>query len=522
MKTASPAFPQVLLATSMLARSALCAPVPTPATPPVRPAAVAGLFYPKDSKVLAGSVDDFLAAAATNSIGGVRALICPHAGYEYSGTTAARAYRQVVGRRTDTVIILAASHYALFGGVSVPLTESYETPLGRVPVSAKARQLAVGSPFVLEPKCRVQRPQWSSISSRPTPAAGEDTPETWEHSVEVQLPFLQRALSNFSILPVVFGRGEPAEVARALAPMVDERTLVVASTDLSHYRPYAEAGTLDRQTVKWICELDLKALESPEAEERACGRMPVLTLLHLAKLKNWKPHLLDYRNSGDTAGDKSRVVGYCAVAFTEAEAASPSVEPQKTTPPSLFNAAEREFLLGLARQSLMRATAAKGMPEVSSNTVPEACGVAKGCFVTLKKSGQLRGCMGNILPASPLYRAVLENARSAALRDPRFSPVTAEEAPRLRIEVSVLTEPEPLPFSSPDDLLAKLKPRRHGVVLRIGERAATFLPQVWEQLPDKNQFLEHLSAKAGCRPDAWRGTDVSVSVYRVESFEERE
>jgi AmmeMemoRadiSam system protein A len=142
--------------------------------------------------------------------------------------------------------------------------------------------------------------------------------------------------------------------------------------------------------------------------------------------------------------------------------------------------------------------------------------------VTLTKSGQLRGCIGNIVPAGPLYERVVENARSAALRDPRFPPVTADEVPTLHIEISVLTEPKPLPFASPDELLARLKPHWDGVVLKIGDRGATLLPQVWEQLPDKTQFLGHLSAKAGCAPDAWRGKDVSVSTYHVESFEESE
>src|SRR5208283_2611487 len=162
----------------------------------------------------------------------------------------------------------------------------------------------------------VQRPAWAGMASKPAGAPGEDTPDTWEHSVEVQVPFLQRTLKDFKILPVIFGGAEPAEVAKALAPLVDDKTLVIASSDLSHYHPYEEARTLDRRTVKWICELDIAALQAPDAEGSACGRMPILALLHLAKLKGWKPQLLDYRNSGDTAGDKSRVVGYCAVAFT--------------------------------------------------------------------------------------------------------------------------------------------------------------------------------------------------------------
>ncbi len=529
----SPAWRKILLATTLVLAGCQerTGPAATTNHPPanrdsaapstVRQPAVAGLFYPKDPKALSAVVDRCLAAAPTNAVVGVRALICPHAGYEYSGPVAAHAYNHIADGSFDTVIILAASHYALFQGVSVPATEAYETPLGRVPVSEKARQLAKQSPFVLEPRCLVQRPQWSAVASKSCPSAGEDTPETWEHSVEVEVPFLQRTLMEFKILPIMFGRADPAEVAKALAPLVDDRTLVIASSDLSHYHPYEEARALDCQTVKWIGDLDIAALQAPDAEERACGRMPILTVLHLANLKGWKPQLLDYRNSGDTAGDKSRVVGYCAVAFTGGDgrtnAGKATMEAKSS---AQFNATERTFLLDLARQTLTRVTAGRGLPEIKSDAVPEPCRAVKGCFVTLTKSGELRGCIGNILPAGPLYQSVMDNARSAALRDPRFPAVTAEEAAKVHIEISVLTVPEPLAFASPEDLLARLQAHRDGVVLKIGERGATFLPQVWQQLPDKTEFLNHLAVKAGCAPSAWRGKDVSVSIYHVEAFEE--
>lgn len=493
---------------------------PTPQSN-VRQPAVAGLFYPKDPQALAAVIDRYLAAAPTNAFTNIKALICPHAGYEYSGPVAAHAYKSIAGGGYDTVIVLAPSHYAVFTGASVPAADVYETPLGAVPVSAKARVLAKTPPFVLEPRCFVQRPPWSSAAPKPEPATGEDTPDTWEHSIEVQVPFLQRTLKNFQILPVILGRVDPAAVALALAPIMDDRTLVIASSDLSHYHPYEAAKRLDGQTVRWICAQDIAALQSPEAEERACGRVPILTLLHLAKLKSWTPHLLDCRNSGDTAGDKSRVVGYAALAFTGNEAKPAPAKPaNEAAADAQFNAADRKFLLDLARQTLRSATAGGALPEVKIETVPASCRLAKGCFVTLTKNGELRGCIGNILPAGPLYRSVEENARNAALRDPRFPPVTTAEAGTLHIEISVLTVPEPLTFASPDDLLTSLVPRRDGVVLRIGERSATYLPQVWEQLPAKADFLNHLAQKAGCVADAWRGPDVRVLIYHAEVFGE--
>jgi len=507
----------------------------TTETARIRAPAVAGLFYPKEEKALSKMLDGFLAAVPTHSVTNLRALICPHAGYEYSGPVAAHAYKTLVGRSFDTVIILAASHYADFRGVSVPAAEAYETPLGKVPVSEKAKLLAKQNPFVLEPKCYVQRPGWSSIASKPAPPDGEDTPETWEHSVEVQVPFLQKTLKDFKILPVMFGDADPEKVAKALAEILDDKTLIVASTDLSHYHPYDEAKAMDQRTVKWICDMDFKSLQSRDARESACGRMAVLTLMHLAKLKGWTPQLLDCRNSGDTSGDKSRgVVGYAAIVFcgssgkaeetvkspAEKTSAKPELEPAPEKSAAQFTAEERKFLLDLARKTLKSVTAGGSLPKPKADAVPARLKESKGCFVTLTEAGQLRGCIGNILPAGPLYEAVMDNAQSAALRDFRFAPVTPDEVDKIHIEISVLTEPQPLAFSSPEDLLDKLQPHKDGVVLKIGLRGATFLPQVWEQLPDKVEFLSHLAQKAGGAPSDWRGKDVSVSIYHVEAFEE--
>lgn len=482
-------------------------------------------------------VDRFLAEAPAREMPNLRALICPHAGYEFSGPVAAHAYKLLVGRSYDTVIILAPSHYAAFEGASVPAADAYETPLGKVPISQKAKQLAGKKPFVLEPKCFVHRPGWAHMASKPAPGIGEDTPDTWEHSHEVQVPFLQKVLTNFSILPIVFGEVDPEQVANALAELIDDQTLIIASTDLSHYMPYERANEMDRRTIKWICDLDIKSLGAPAARETACGRGPVLALMHLAKRNGWKPHLLDYRNSGDTSGDKSQgVVGYAAIAFcaqpvqARSDAAPPSAEMATPAEPkpaqaqshqtAQFSPEEQKFLLELARKTIRSVTTGGGLPKIDPAAVPPGVKVSKGCFVTLTKHGQLRGCIGNILPAGPLYQAVIENARSAALHDFRFPPVRADELDDIHIEISVLTEPVPLQFDSPDDLLAKLQPGKDGVVLEIGERKATFLPQVWQQLPDKVEFLNHLAMKAGAGPSDWRGKNVKVSIYHVVAFEE--
>jgi AmmeMemoRadiSam system protein A len=201
-----------------------------------------------------------------------------------------------------------------------------------------------------------------------------------------------------------------------------------------------------------------------------------------------------------------------------------SAEPKSAGPHEAggeYSPEERRTLLVLARRSLVQAAQRADAPEVPHG-ISAHLRQEKGAFVTLTKGGQLRGCIGDIFPEEPLVVAVITNARNAAIRDPRFSPVTPDELGDIAIEVSVLSVPKPLPFSSPEDLLARLRPNVHGVVLNVGGARATFLPQVWEQLPDKVDFLSHLSAKAGRAPSAWRASGTEVETYTAEAFEESE
>ena len=477
----------------------------TAAAPKVREPAAAGLYYPADPAVLSRTIDTYLAAAKSESPGKLKALICPHAGYEYSGAVAAAAYRLLPGTDFETVVLLAPSHYAALDVASVSDADVFRTPLGDVPISPKARRLAQLSPFALEPRCLVQRPDWFAQSSRKPPADGRDTADTWEHADEVQVPFLQRTLKNFQLLPVVFGDVDPAKAARSLMQILDERTLIVASSDLSHFYPDAEARILDRRCTDAICALDVEKMSTQEA----CGRTPILTLLHIAKQQGWQARLLDYRNTGDVTGDKSRVVGYAAIAFYAPAAVTET-----------FTKDEQHFLLQLARKSVRESAATGRLPPLSADGLAVKLTEPKGCFITLTTGGVLRGCIGNITPQLPLFRAIADNARSAALYDPRFNAVTPGEVDRLEIEISVLTVPQPLAFTSPDDLLRKLRPHEDGVLLNISGRVATYLPQVWEQLPDKIEFLSTLAEKAGCAPGDWRKPGATVSIYHVESFKE--
>ncbi len=499
--------PLALLAllASASAREARTA-APTPEAPPrVREPAVAGLFYPGNQRDLAKIVDDLLARAPARQLPRLKALICPHAGYEFSGQTAAIGYKTLVGRDIQTVIIIGPTHYAFLVGACIPDAQAYRTPLGLMPISEKAQALARTPPFGLEKPCLVRRPDFWRLCSRPPPENDQDTPETWEHSVEAQIPFLQRVAPKCKIVPILLGRVDPEQVAKVLATLLDDKTIVVASSDLSHYHPYDAAKDLDNRCIQAICAMSPDDMKDQEA----CGKTPILALMHLAKLKGWKPQLLDARNSGDTSGQKDQVVGYAAVAFVESPAGNVA-------------APERKVLLDLARRTLTDVTANPSSqgPEVDAKSFSAQLAEKKGCFVTLTKKGALRGCIGHILPREALCQAVVDNARNAALLDPRFNPVRPDEVGEIKIEISVLTEPQPLAFTSPEDLLSKLNPNQDGVVLRIGGRTATFLPQVWEQIPDKVEFLGHLSEKAGCPPSAWRGQGASVSIYHAECFAE--
>ena len=261
----------------------------------IRPAAVAGTFYPGDPADLAADVAGYLADVPAFDAGPApKALIAPHAGYLYSGAIAARAYSRVAPLRgvVRRVVLAGPAHRVYVRGIAVPGVEAFESPLGRVPVDAGAIATLRTLPFV-------------EVSPRA---------HAFEHSLEVHLPFLQSVLDDFSIVPLVVGDATRDEMARVLDVLWGgEETLVVVSSDLSHYHPYDEARAIDRHTTNRILRLDA-GLEP----EEACGAAPINGLLEVARRRGLFARLVDLRNSGDTAGGRDRVVGYAAFAFHEA------------------------------------------------------------------------------------------------------------------------------------------------------------------------------------------------------------
>ncbi|MFA5263834.1 MAG: AmmeMemoRadiSam system protein B, partial [Opitutaceae bacterium] len=357
----------------------------TVAPPKVREPSVAGIFYPRDPAALAKEVSLLLGSVPpADPIVNLKAIVCPHAGYAYSGPVAARAYRQAAGGGFTTVVVLAPSHTAFLTEASVSDARIFRTPLGDTAISERARELAKLPPFSLEPKCQVQRPGWWQSSRKLAPLPMDDRADTWEHADEVQVPFIQIALPEASVLPVIMGEVNPSDAARALSRVIDDKTLIVASSDLSHFHPYEEARALDAKCIDAICRLDPAGI----GEQSACGRVPIRTVIELARQRGWKAKLLDYRNSGDTAGDKSRVVGYAAIAFyapSEKTAATPAVSEAH------YTVEERRALLSLARKALSSVVSTGRLPEPEASEAREKFQPLKGCFVTLTKQGELRG-----------------------------------------------------------------------------------------------------------------------------------
>ena len=434
----------------------------------IRPAAVAGAFYPGDARTLGAQVDALLGRAERSEpqLSIPKALIVPHAGYIYSGAVAGRAYGELAAARgvVTRVVLLGPVHRVPVHGLALPGASGFDTPLGRIPVDSQAVAALAGLPQVVT-----------------SPAA-----HALEHSLEVQLPFLQRVLGDFALLPLAVGDASLAEVAEVIERLWGGReTLVVASTDLSHYHRYDEAKRIDGATLARIA-----AFATDLDHEEACGATPLNGLLRVARAKGLSIRLLEACNSGDTAGDRDRVVGYSAFALYDPAGEVSQDEAGRT-------------LIGIARGAIGGALDARSGGAAAVRLLPDPAWLARpgASFVTLTIEGALRGCIGSLEALRPLGEDVAQNALHAAFRDPRFAPLTRAEWPRVQTEVSLLSAPRPMRFADEPDLLAQLRAGEDGLILECAGRRGTFLPQVWESLPDKRRFLAELRRKAGLAAD---------------------
>lgn len=470
----------------------------TPLPTPTRPAAVAGAFYPDSPQTLRAAVARHLASVGVSADAGDEAahppklLVVPHAGYVYSGDVAALGYAPLAAwsGRIRRAVLLGPTHRVAVQGLAAPTVGAFETPLGRVPID----QRALGS---LSDLPQVQR---------------SDLAHAQEHALEVQLPFLQTVLGDgFSLVPLAVGRVSPAEVDEVIERLWGgDETLVVISTDLSHYLPCAEARARDRATVQRILSLatDLRG-------EEACGAAPLNGALRAARRHGLRPRLLGLRNSGDagvTRAGADRVVGYAALAFEQAPPGATHEVAEDEADEALGS-----VLVGTARLAIAQAL---GLAEARGCALPEHPALHRpgASFVSLHTAGgRLRGCIGRLEATRALGEDVRANALAAAFEDRRFLPLRHDEWAELQVEVSVLEAAEALHAGSQDEALAALRPGIDGLILEWRGHRATLLPQVWRQLPEAAAFIAALKNKAGLAADFW-ASDLRLSRYRVRSF----
>jgi AmmeMemoRadiSam system protein B/AmmeMemoRadiSam system protein A len=465
----------------------------------VRKPVRAGSFYPSDPSELRSLITQLTIKAQNTRLQPprkkhLRAIILPHAGYIYSGWTAAHASRVLHPGQFTKVILLGPDHFIGLNHGAICDAAAYETPLGEITLHENAAKL---------------RRQHELFQSLPIH-------RDKEHSLEVILPFLQTYLGKFQLVPIIVGRPDIRDFGNALDGILDNDTLVVVSSDLSHYLSHAEAVQRDQETINAIMEM--KPEDLVKTDNRACGTAPILILLELARRHQWDPLILHYSNSGDTAGDRSRVVGYAAIAFF----GDLSMEKNDSNP--RFTEKQGQLLVNLARNTILEKLTGKSPANEAGMLTPalkdESFQAHCGTFVTLKIRGQLRGCIGNLTSTESVLDAVKRNAVNAAFHDPRFSSLSASELDRTEIEVSILTEPLPLVHRDSRDLIQKLRVNVDGVIIRKSHASATFLPQVWDQLPRPEDFLSHLCMKAGLPSDAWKSSELEVLTYQVQYFEE--
>ena len=445
----------------------------------VRSPAVAGVFYPGDAGALRDTVAGHVGAAPEPPDGDApKAVIAPHAGYRYSGPTAGAAYRAVAARRGEVtrVVVAGPAHRVALPAVGVSTARAWETPAGEFAVDVDACQALVDEGLAV-PADDAHRP---------------------EHSIEVHLPFVASVLGDVALVPLIVGRCPPAAAAEALGRMWGgNETLVVVSSDMSHYLDDAAARARDGRTRRAI----LEGRAADIGPYDACGCVPVAALMLAARERAVVPSTLAVATSADASGDASRVVGYASFGFAA---------------PGPLGPADRAWLLARARAAVAYELESGQADPLDDEDVPERVLLPGASFVTLEVDGELVGCIGSLEAQRPLWRDVARNARGAAFADPRFPPLTGDDLARTTIKVSVLSALAPLPPGH-DDLVDELRPGVDGVLLEASGHRGTFLPAVWDKLPTPEDFVDRLVGKAGLPPESWP-RDAQVWRYTTDEF----
>ena len=464
---------------------------------------IAGSWYPSDSNTLKKQIEGLFQKAESQPINNAKALILPHAGYQYSGQTAAAAIKSI-NKNYKRIIVIGPSHRTLMEDkLSITTATDYQSPLGQIPLDTEFINKLTESPLF-----------------KNVPDA-----QKYEHSVQIEIPLLQYKLGGFKLVPIVAGQCSPETINKAssiIKNLIDEDTLVIASSDFTHYGPSygympfkenipEQLKQLDMGAYKYIEQLDGKGFLEYREKTGAtiCGYIPIAILLAMMD-KPTDVHLIKYATSGQLLGDYSNSVSYFGIVFSGNWKSSTSAEEGG------LSEKEKKELLRLARQTIVYYLKNKKVPEPQELDViiDEKMKEQRAAFVTLKEHSLLRGCIGDIFPRQPLYKSVINNAINASVRDRRFLPVSIAECNNITIEISALTIPQPV--NSPD----KIRIGTDGIVLSKGERSAVFLPQVaTEQGWGLQETLSNLSMKAGLPADAWK-ENAAFQVFEAEVFGE--
>jgi AmmeMemoRadiSam system protein B/AmmeMemoRadiSam system protein A len=430
--------------------------------------AVAGQFYPSDAAELQKMISSMLAVARKPTVF-PKAIIAPHAGYIYSGQIAASAYSilQQQGQYIKRVVLLGPAHKVPLADWTVPSYSHFATPLGNVVLDRIAIDELV---------------QDYGVSVY-------DDAFAEEHSLEVQLPFLQMLIPDFKLVPILVGACDPVMLSQVIARFWGSKdTLIVVSSDLSHYLSYADAWALDLKTIDAIVS------QHPEkiTDNQACGRYPLKSLLHFVRALGLNIRAIDVRNSGDTQQTMDRVVGYGAFHVYDADETA-----------GLYTHKQKRLLIEIAKQSIIYGEKNKNPGFPAIERLPFDAKLKRASFVSLHKQGKLRGCIGSLVAHTHVAYDVAQNAFNAAFRDQRFSVVTEAEFKEIQLQISLLTAPTPMNFTSESDLLRQLSPGLDGLIIHDQDKHATYLPSVWSHFPDKKRFLSELKIKAGLDKNHW-------------------
>ncbi len=428
----------------------------------IKPPSVAGTFYSESAEKLKQDISFFQNDEDNILSSYSRAVIVPHAGLIYSGNLAYLGL-SALKKNLKTLFIFAPAHKMYFEGISLTSYDFWQTPLGNVEIDKKINEELKEFGFI------------------------NDEAYKQEHSVEIQLPLIQTIFNNVKIVPVLIGKTDYKTISKIIEKYYDNEDLgFIISSDLSHFLTYDEAKKEDYITAHLIEHLDIESFKP----EMACNSTGIKALMNFAKMKNFPLLVCGMFNSGDVTGDLSRVVGYGAWALYEGEKNA------------FIKKYYSNFILELCKLSIKSAYE----PINEKIEVPLIMKQNGASFVTLEKNGSLRGCIGSVGATRPLIQDIISNAQNAAFKDPRFYPVQKDEIDKLKIAVSLLSNPSPIQFKDEEDLLSQLIQDVDGLIIKDKEKSAVYLPSVWKQLPNKKDFLNNLKIKAGFTPDYFSNT----------------